>query len=238
MNDCVSVEVLWDKLAEMEARVSFSGNAYPDGMCTFPFRLQGQGFFPGGDGLWRNEHELSEPSSGAIPRHGVMFLGNDFGTLESFHRLRGRGFENPPTWRHLKARVLRAKLPPDQVFCSNVVIGLRNGVGDSALAKKKWKTLQGFPQFCREFLEFQLTAVQPVLVVTLGPEAAESVAELTRLVPSRSLCKMAVGNLNTHVLSMTHPYGDFNLSHERLQRDADILSAAWLDSKRALVPLT
>jgi hypothetical protein len=108
LNEWVNVEVLWDKLAEMEGRFSFSDHAYPDGMCAFPFRLQGQGFFPGADGLWRNERELSEPTSGAIPRDGVMFFGNDFGTLQSFCRLRGKGFENPPTWKYLKARVLRA----------------------------------------------------------------------------------------------------------------------------------
>jgi hypothetical protein len=115
-----------------------------------------------------------------------------------------------------------------------VIIGLRNGAGDSALAKKRWRTLQGFPQFCREFLEFQFTTVRPVLVVTLGPEAAEAVAELTRTVLSPTVRKVTIGNLNTHVLSMTHPYGDFNFDDERLQRDADILSQAWRDSKWVL----
>lgn len=93
----VNVQVLWDKLSEMEDRLSSGGKAYPDGMCAFPFRLRGQGIFPGGDGLWRCEGAESEQTSGALPQDGVMFLGNDFGTLESFQRLRTRGFENRPS---------------------------------------------------------------------------------------------------------------------------------------------
>jgi hypothetical protein len=232
LHEHVNVQVLWDKLSEMEDRLSFTGKAYPDGMCAFPFRLRGQGFFPGGNGLWRDEGAISEPTSGALPHEGVMFLGNDFGTLQSFQRLRGRAFENPPTWRHLKARVRRANISPDRVFCSNVIVGLRNGSADSALSKKKWRMLEEFPQFCAEFLRFQLTTVRPQLVVTLGPGAAEAMAELNGTTPSRMAGEMTLGDLNTCVLPMSHPYGDFNFDDVRLQRDADVLSEAWFDAMR------
>ena len=42
-----------------------------------------------------------------------MFVGNDFGTMDSYPPAAGQGYENPPTWRHLKARVTRAGLPPE-----------------------------------------------------------------------------------------------------------------------------
>lgn len=228
----VNVQVLWDKLSEMEDRLSFASKAYPDGMCAFPFRLRGQGFFPGGDGLWRCEGAEPEPTSGALPQDGVMFLGNDFGTLQSFQRLRNRGFENPPTWRHLKARVRLANIPPDRVFCSNVIVGLRNGAGHSALTKKKWRTLAGFTTFCTEFLKFQITTVRPQLVVTLGPEAAGALAELNGTAQPRIAGEMTIGGVNTYALSMPHPYGDFNLDDVRLKHNADVLSQAWSDSIR------
>lgn len=145
LKEYVNVEALWNKLEEMERRLSFAGQAYPDGMCAFPFRLKGQGFFPGGDGLWRDEGALSEPTSGALPNDGVMFLGNDFGTLQSFCRLQGRGFENPPTWKHLKARIRRANVPSDRMFCSNVIIGLRNGTGGLGARKEEVAIITGIP---------------------------------------------------------------------------------------------
>jgi hypothetical protein len=74
-------------------------------MSPFPFKLLGQGFFPGGDGLWRDDSALDQQSSGVLPIGGIVFLGNDFGTLTTYQKLRSKGFENPPTWRRLKERI-------------------------------------------------------------------------------------------------------------------------------------
>jgi uracil-DNA glycosylase len=91
---------------------------------------------------------------------------------------------------------------------------------------------EGFPQFCAEFLRFQLTTVRPQLVVTLGPEAADGMAELNGTTSSRIAGEMTIGDLDTYVLSMSHPYGDFNFDDARLKRDADVLSQAWSDAMR------
>jgi hypothetical protein len=64
----------------MEEEKRFNGKAYPEGMSVFPFRLAGQGFFPGGDGLWRDDTQLAASSPGLVSVGGIMFLGNDFGT--------------------------------------------------------------------------------------------------------------------------------------------------------------
>ena len=47
-SEVVAVEVLWARLRDMENKRRFQGLAYPSGMSVFPFRLGGQGFFPGG----------------------------------------------------------------------------------------------------------------------------------------------------------------------------------------------
>ena len=113
----LTAETLWDRLSEMENELRFSGRPYPEGTCKFPFKLTGQGFFPGGDGLWRDDSERDQESTGVLPIRGVMFLGNDFGTLKSYLKLDTKRYEkNPSTWRHLKDRIQRAELPAKRAF--------------------------------------------------------------------------------------------------------------------------
>jgi hypothetical protein len=69
-------------------------------------------------------------------------------------------------------------------------------------------------------------------VVTLGPEAAEALAELIGTAPPRIAGEITIGDVNTHAISMSHPYGDFNFDEARLKYDADVLSQAWSGSDR------
>jgi hypothetical protein len=89
MSDCPEVRLLRDKIDQLEQERRFEGN-YPKGMARFPGKLTGQGFFPGGDGLWRDD--VQGPSTSPFPVGGIMFLGNDFGTLESFKKDSANGF--------------------------------------------------------------------------------------------------------------------------------------------------
>lgn len=141
-SSAINVNALWNRLQSMEEEQRFDGRSYPAGVSSFPFRLTGQGFFPGGDGLWRDDSQLAHASPGLIAPSGVMFLGNDFGTVQSFQKLRRRGFENPLTWKHLKRRVERAGLPPSFTFFTNALMGLRSG--GTALETKDW---EGAPRF-------------------------------------------------------------------------------------------
>ena len=207
------VMTLWAKLESMEQEQRFDGAAYPDGMAQFPFRLKGQGFFPGGDGLWRDEGHISESSNGSMGQHGIVFLGNDFGTLASYKKLQSNGFENVPTWRHIKKRAVAAHLPVGALFFTNTILGLREE--GSALTKQSWKKMPKFAEFCGEFLRFQLQTVKPRLVVVMGPNARESFDAFGK--PSFS----------GSVLYTTHPYADFNFSAERLATDVTLLRDAW-----------
>jgi hypothetical protein len=208
-----NVLTLWTKLESMEQEQRFEGSAYPVGMAPFPFRLKGQGFFPGGDGLWRDEEHISEASSGSVGHNGIMFLGNDFGTFASYKKLQGNGYENVPTWRHIKKRALAAQLPIRSLFFTNTILGLREE--GTALTKKSWKKMPRFADFCGEFLRFQLQTIQPRLVVVMGPDARESFDAFGKTSFSGS------------VLYTTHPYADFNFSVERLAADVASLREAW-----------
>jgi len=207
------VAQLWQRLEAMENELRFEGKSYPTGMCRFPFRLTGQGFFPGGDGMWRNDDELSLEKNGALPQGGVLFLGNDFGILDSYKRLEKKGFENVPTWRHIKLRVKSADIPSELTFFTNAIMGLR--VDGKALTQRSWRSMRDFPQFCEEFLDFQLAALRPNLTVVMGPHAGIAFDALAN--------KSAAGK----VLYTTHPYADYGFSAERRAADISELKRAW-----------
>lgn len=228
-NDSNSIEVgqLWAQIELMEDQRRFNGLAYPDGQAAFPFKLTGQGFFPGGDGLWREDNELSVESSKRIRREGVMFLGNDFGTLRSYESLRLKGFENPITWKNLKSRVRRAKIPPDYAFFTNSVLGLRLGSGTKALDKRDWQNSSQFAAFCQEFLLFQVEALLPRLIVVLGPNALVSLKAFGVPLSGKGNSRVKLGSHQTLVHRTTHPYGDFNFSDFRKEVDAAALRLAW-----------
>lgn len=75
------LESLRGRIAELEAPRSFDGESYPPGLTSFPGVLPGQGFFPGGDGLYRDS--VSSSDAPPFPVGGVMVLGNDFGCLDN-----------------------------------------------------------------------------------------------------------------------------------------------------------
>lgn len=223
----LSVNSLWLRLQAMEDEMRFDGLPYPKGMLRFPFRLTGQGFFPGGDGIWREDSRLAEASSGLITSGGVMFLGNDFGTLKSYERNRKKGYENPLTWKHVKQRVRRAGLHPSLTFFTNAVMGLReNG---TALDKKNWNDAPLFRSFCREFLAYQIEILKPRLIVVMGSTprlTLDSLAVGTRS-DSGKRARMKIGNHVADLFFATHPYGDFNFGRERRDREGAELLAAW-----------
>lgn len=208
-----SVTKLWDRLDRMERELRFQGRSYPTGRSKFPFRLTGQGFFPGGDGLWREEHALSAPNHGILPLDGTVFIGNDFGTLSGFTKLQKRGYENVPTWRHLKARITSAGIPREKTFFTNAILGLREE--GPALGKSNWAADPDFAQFCSDFLQFQLEVLSPRLVVVMGPDAHDAYKKLVN------------GACHCRVLFARHPYGDFGLSADAKSRENEQLANQW-----------
>lgn len=225
--ELVSVGSLWDRLLSMEAEKRFDGRPYPAGMSSFPFRLKGQGFFPGGDGLWREDDQLAQASSGMVPLGGIIFLGYDFGTVRSFEKLRKKGYENPLTWKHVKQRVKRADLASSVMFFTNAVMGLRDA--GTALEKKNWDATPKFRAFCGEFLVYQVEITKPRLVVVMGPDSRKTVECLAvgKTVAPGRFPKMQIGNQLVTVYFSTHPYGDFNFDDGRKNRDAIELRDAW-----------
>ncbi len=148
-----------------------------------------------------------------LPRNGAVFIGNDFGTLSSYLRLENRGYENVPTWRHIKSRVRNASIPPERTFFTNAILGLREE--GFTLDKKSRQRISAFSEFCGEFLRYQLNLLAPKLVVIMGPNANEA------------FDTFAKGSDIYETLYTSHPYADFGLSKERLSEEVERLSRAW-----------
>lgn len=224
----VNVAALWSRLAAMEAEKRFGGSSYPETMCAFPFQLRGQGFFPGGDGLWREDDRLHQPSSGVLPLGGIMFVGNDFGPVTSYEKLRKKRYENPWTWRNLKRRIRMAGLPTTKVFATNAMVGLRTS--EKALEKKNWECIAGFSDFCREFFIFQVETMKPRLVVMLGPIAQNTIAELLHVEIGihQSGARARVGSHSAPFLYSPHPYPDhMSRDEEKMRSIVEALGQAW-----------
>ncbi len=162
----------------------FEGRPYPAGLTPFPEEtLAGQGFFPGGDGLWRESP--CDPPPSAFPIGGVMILGNDFGLADhddpkspGFRQCLQAGFENPPTWT-IKETLRQAGIPEERCFFTNSYLGLR--IRPPVQGASPGLKCPGFAPMCRSFLEFQLELMRPSLVVLLGHEPRKLVAPPTRL---------------------------------------------------------
>ncbi|HWR35374.1 MAG TPA: hypothetical protein VN622_05835 [Clostridia bacterium] len=236
------VNLLWERIRQMEGECPFNGKPYPEGMAPFPGKLTGQGFFPGGDGLWRDDTELTAPSKSPMPIGGIMFLGNDFGTLQSYETTLTRGYENPPTWRNLKQRLAKTDIPGNVGFYTNAILGLRTT--NKALDSMNWNGHRAFAAFCREFLEFRIETMKPRLIVVLGPKPKDAVcADLPQpIIPSlakwtaRDLNAMsedeAVQQGNWRGLRLTfmltsHPYSDLGKTEAGKAEDARRLAKAW-----------
>jgi hypothetical protein len=167
----------------------------------------------------------------------LSFLANDFGTLRTYQKLHSKGYENPPTWRHLKDRIRRARLPEDRIFCTNAILGLRTGDKVTALDRSVWPRASMFAAFCHEFLIYQVEVLRPRLVVILGPVAQSSLEAMGAILKERTSLslKATIGRHTTAIHYSSHPYGDFNFTDQRKSTDAFALRNAWDEASRPSV---
>ena len=117
----------------------------------------GLGFFPYGTGL------LQEGQS-KIPLNCILILGKEFGSTEYFDRIKNNGEKSEPTIKNL-LKVIDTDLV-DKVFLSNVFMGLIKD-GKNLDVNREIKN-PNYNNLCKEFLEYQINSINPLLIVTLG----------------------------------------------------------------------
>jgi hypothetical protein len=176
--DAGPIDALRSRVKQLEDELRFEGKAYPDGIVPFPGVLSGQGFFGGGDGLWRDDPADVNPPP--FPRDGIMILGNDFGCLDNpdprspgFLQCLARGFEDPPTWK-IKATLLKAGIPKKCCFFTNAYLGLRTNTKTTGASPGTSNPL--FKTMCQDFFAYQIKVQEPRVIVCLGHEPRRFVA--------------------------------------------------------------
>lgn len=228
MSGALMIDKLRQRLSDMENERKFNGRSYPEGIEPFPAILNGQGFFPGGDGLWHKKDKLKEQSSVVFPLNGIMFLGNDFGSLAGFKKLNQH--ENPPTWWRLRQRLDLADIPGEKGFYTNAYLGLRSD--RSALARP----IVGmqYEDFCADFLSYQISVQEPSLIITLGDRPAALLQKIV-LYPDITQGLIQYGSYNGKgicVLIMSHPYSDMAKTIAAKELEANIMRRAWLNASK------
>jgi len=158
-------------------------DADPDGVRRVGEAIDGTGFFPGGDGLWRGD----EPHGAMpewFPKNPVMFVGHNFDKVSGYERSLARGIEviNGPTWRKLREYVFHAGLVPGECFFTNALMGLQ-----PIHSRGPLRTTARFRTECREFLRHQIAIVQPRAIIALGPVAAADLEGLEAPIPMLDL---------------------------------------------------
>jgi hypothetical protein len=206
------IDCLFSKLPSVEP--------YPAGVCAVDGHIAGTSFFPGGDGLWKEEMASVRPST---PVGKIMVLGHNFDSKEGFQKSVERGSESlkAPTWRNLLNLLEVAQIQPHSCFFTNVYMGLiakGSNIGRFPGAKG--------PEFvsrCLEFLKEQIAVLRPAIILTLGAYVPPLVAEVTENFPAwksihslRALDRAGVPKvdavtfkgvraLKTTVVALTHP---------------------------------
>ena len=226
------------RLAELEEKRLFNGESYPIELVPFPHRLIGRGFYPGGDGIWRDTSRVDQPASVPFPKGGVLILGQDFGSIDSYPPF-SRSFELPSvlTWKYLIPRLEAAEIPLREVFFSNGLLGLRRSGSNDG--KNPAIDNSVFVGMCREFLEFQIKTQEPRLIIvfdSLSPLVYGHVFEHASRDTSNS--RISTGTIlgKIRVLATTqHPRSDcgvINKSKSNYEDRCNTLRRAWLLASR------
>jgi hypothetical protein len=215
-----------DRIHERLERI----DAYPAGVLPLGGRISGTSFFPGGDGLWKEED-----SSVDIPIGGVMVIGHNFDNVKGFQQslLAGKEPLSSPTWRNLLQMLSNFSIAPSECFFTNAYVGVidaESNVGDFPGGRSPI-----FVEKCLDLLAFEIEVQRPRLILTLGAFVPQLIASMSPslatwrghksligidkealpFIPHASFCNGAV---KATVVPLTHPAQRHLNVHRRYYR--------------------
>ncbi len=128
-------------------------------------------FFPGGQGLWKEEDSQIFPD--------ILVLGQDFSTLSEYEKMARNETSDlkSPTWRELIVLFKAAGVDLHRCFFSNVFIGLR--MSESSVGRFPGAKDKAFVKRNLEFLSYQIESIKPQVIITLGRPASEMLSKLS-----------------------------------------------------------
>lgn len=185
----------------------------PESLAPISAMLGGTAFFPGGCGLWLDGTNEQFPD--------IMVVGQDFSTLEE-HRnmLAGHSTDlDTATWRNFRPFAAEGGLDLHRCFFTNALMGLRVS-GSSLGANPAYKKHNSeFMNRSHAFLEMQVAAIRPRLILVLGKHAAQIFAACSAElavwanstfdeIDKRShglVINARIGTVTTACVALTHP---------------------------------
>lgn len=206
------IDYLFSKLPSVEP--------YPAGVCAVNGHVAGIGFFPGGDGLWK---EAMASIRLPMPVGEIMILGHNFDSEAGFRKSVERGSESlqAPTWRNLLNLLQTARIQPHSCFFTNVYMGLiAEGSNTGRFPGAKDPV---FVARCLDFLEEQIAVLRPAIILSLGAyvppliaEAAENLSGWKGINSLKALDNTGIPKVDavkfrkikafeTTVIALTHP---------------------------------
>jgi hypothetical protein len=151
----MSASELWARLAN-----HFTPSDYECAGMIAPAPLDAPGFFPVCSGTW-GRHQRK-------PYAKILFLGQDFGTVEGLTAAGER--PDSPTWRNLSLVLSDVGVDASSCFFSNVIMGVRVR-GSSSVGPAPAFGSQSFLKKCAAFLTIQLEVLRPRAIVVMGLHA-------------------------------------------------------------------
>lgn len=180
--------------------------------------ISGTSFFPGGAGLWRGETPKG-PLPEYFPDRPIMLIAHNFDSQRSYEKSLRRGAESLRYgfWKHLRAYLFRAKIPLEQCFFTNALMGLQ-----PLSATGPMKASDLFREQCRVFLRRQVEIVRPTCIAVLGNDAWNEVRRVPfNLTSSRCLHPTAL------------IYKKVELHDRIVAEQAEVLATLWQSRKRS-----
>lgn len=175
----MNASVLTDELFSSLQSLDLSHPPRPEikfpGFVNARKQIAGLGFFPGGQGLWKEPGSSLPVDTGEKP---ILVLGNNFGTASYLDDLNFEESRSHGTWMGLIALFKSAGVPLHRCFFTNAYPALLLGVKNvSRICPKKLDP--SFIERCQVFLHSQIHAMQPRLILTLGKASPYSLGDAT-----------------------------------------------------------
>ena len=146
---------------------------YPLGVRAIERVIPGTAFFPGGDGLWKEEGPVP------FPFGGVMVVGHNFDTVKGYSVSLKKGKENMhgPTWGRTLMLLQASGIDPRACFFTNFFMGLI--AGDKATGTFPGQKEVDFVRRCQQYFLLQTTLMNPRMIITLGLHVPALIAPLS-----------------------------------------------------------
>ncbi|NFH70896.1 hypothetical protein FDC35_11195 [Clostridium botulinum] len=146
-------------------------NPYPIMVKPVDKMLNLTAFFPGGKGLWLEEHSEVFPT--------ILVLGQDFSTVDMYKKMlkNEKTDLDTPTWKELIKLFNEAMIDFKDCFFSNVFMGLRDT--EHMTGKFPGFKDKDFVKRNLDFLLYQIDIIKPKVIITLGRPSSEMLAKLS-----------------------------------------------------------